>query len=193
MKTTHQRLQLLKDYLLEPNFLTKQSLGNEMSFYIFDYDPADELVVRQEVPDIFKFIEKNRPNIHFQIFDLYEIILSFFEKRGYMEKNFKVEGKVGSEKVIRKMQEGLKIATDRDEIIQYIRENLDKDAVIVLTGVGKAFPILRSHIVLNNMQSLLQEQSLIMLYPGKFENNTLNLFDIYHDDNYYRAFRIVER
>ena len=193
MKATHQRLQLLKDYLLEPNFLTKQSLGNEMNFYIFDYDPADELIVRQEVPDIFKFIEKNRSDIHFQIFDLYEIILSFFEKRGYMEKNFKVEGKVGSEKVIRKMQEGLKIATDRDEIIQYIRENLDKDAVIVLTGVGKAFPILRSHIVLNNVQSLLQEQSLIMLYPGKFENNTLNLFDIYHDDNYYRAFRIVER
>lgn len=100
---------------------------------------------------------------------------------------------MGSDKVIRKMQEGLKIATERDEIIQHIQDNLDPQAVIVLTGVGKSFPILRSHVILNSLQSILQNQSLLMLYPGKFENNTLKLFDIFHDDNYYRAFRIVER
>ena len=193
MKTTEERLEVLQERLLDPNFLENKSLGNEMSFYIFDYNPSDELLVRQEIPGIFEFIEKNKPDIHFQIFDLYEIILHFFEKRGYMEKNFKAELKVGSEKVIRKMQDGLKIATDRDEIIQYIRENLDTDAVVVLTGIGKSFPILRSHIILNSLQSLIQNQSLLMFYPGKFENNTLKLFDIYHDDNYYRAFRIVER
>uniref|UniRef100_UPI00359FCA15 DUF1788 domain-containing protein n=1 Tax=Jeotgalibaca porci TaxID=1868793 RepID=UPI00359FCA15 len=124
---------------------------------------------------------------------MYEIIVDFFEKRRYMEKNFKAEGKMGSDKVIRKMQEGLKIATERDEIIQHIQDNLDPQAVIVLTGVGKSFPILRSHVILNSLQSILQNQSLLMLYPGKFENNTLKLFDIFHDDNYYRAFRIVER
>lgn len=193
MKTTEERLEVLQERLLDPNFLENKSLGNEMSFYIFDYNPSDEWLVRQEIPGIFEFIEKNKPDIHFQIFDLYEIILHFFEKRGYMDKNFKAELKVGSEKVIRKMQDGLKIATDRDEIIQYIRENLDTDAVVVLTGIGKSFPILRSHIILNSLQSLIQNQSLLMFYPGKFENNTLKLFDIYHDDNYYRAFRIVER
>ncbi|UJF15585.1 DUF1788 domain-containing protein [Jeotgalibaca sp. MA1X17-3] len=95
MKTTQERLKVLQERLLKPNFLENKSLGNEMSFYIFDYDPSDELFVREETPDIFSFVEKNRPVIHFQVFDLYEIILSFFEKRGYMEKSFKVEGKVG--------------------------------------------------------------------------------------------------
>lgn len=193
MKSTEQRLQLLKESLLEPNFFQNKGIGNELSFYIFDYDPKDELTVRQEIPKLLSFVEKNRPSIHFQVFDLYEIILYFFEQRGYMEKNFKKEQKVGSEKVIQKMQEGLKIATERDEIIQYIKQHLETDAVVVLTGIGKAFPILRSHIILNSLQSVIQDQSVIMLYPGKFENNTLKLFDIYHDDNYYRAFRIVER
>ncbi len=193
MKVTMERLQLLQENLLQPNFFNKKGLGNEMSFYIFDYDPQDELLIRQEFPEILEHVEKNRPDIRFQTFDLYEIIVDFFEKRRYMEKNFKAEGKMGSDKVIRKMQEGLKIATERDEIIQHIQDNLDPQAVIVLTGVGKSFPILRSHVILNSLQSILQNQSLLMLYPGKFENNTLKLFDIFHDDNYYRAFRIVER
>lgn len=193
MKSTTERLQLLKESLLEPNFFQQKGLGNELSFYIFDYDPHDELLMRQEFPDLLAFVEKSRPDIQFQVFDLYDIIIHFFEQRGYMEKNFKKEQKIGSEKIIQKMQEGLKIATDRDEIIQYIKEHLNPDTVVVLTGVGKAFPILRSHVILNSLQSIIQEQSVIMLYPGKFENNTLKLFDIYHDDNYYRAFRIVER
>lgn len=193
MKSTDERLQLLKESLLEPNFFQHKGLGNELSFYIFDYDPKDELTIRKEIPKLLALIEKNRPDIHFQVFDLYEIIIEFFEKRNYMEKNFKKEQKVGSEKVTQKMQEGLKIATERDEIIQYIKERLDPASVIVLTGIGKAFPILRSHVILNSLQSIIQNQSLLMFYPGKFENNTLKLFDIYHDDNYYRAFRIVER
>ena len=193
MKSTIERMQLLKEILLEPNFFVQKGLGNELSFYIFDYDPKDELIVRQEMPNLLTFVGKNRSEIHFQVFDLYEIIVNFFEKRGYMEKNFIKEQKIGSEKIIQKMQEGLKIATERDEIIQYIKERIKPDAVLILTGIGKSFPILRSHTILNNLQSLLQDQSLIMFYPGKFENNTLKLFDIYHDDNYYRAFRIVER
>lgn len=193
MMETLQRINILKEKLLEPGFLKQKGLGNEMSFYIFDYDPKDELLVRQEIPDLFHYIEKNRPELRFQTFDLYDIILDFFEKRNYMEKNFKAEQKMGSERVIQKMQQGLKIATERDEIIDYISKHLDPDAVIVITGVGKSFPILRSHIILNNLQTIVQNRPLLMLYPGKYENNKLKLFDVYHDDNYYRAFRLVER
>lgn len=193
MRSTQERLKILQEKLMEPNFLQRQGLGSEMSFYIFDYDPKDEQLVRQEVPDLLSFVERSRPDIRFQIFDLYEIILHFFEKRNYMEKNFQAEQKLGSEKVIYKMQQGLKIATERDEIIQEIQEQLDPEAVVILTGIGKAFPILRSHIVLNNLQGIIQEKPVLMLYPGRFENNTLKLFDVFHDDNYYRAFRIVER
>ena len=59
MKATIERLQLLQENLLQPNFFNKKGLGNEMSFYIFDYDPQDELLIRQEFPEILEHVEKN--------------------------------------------------------------------------------------------------------------------------------------
>jgi hypothetical protein len=31
----------------------------------------------------------------------------------------------------------------------------------------------------------------VVFYPGKYTGQTLSLFDILTDDNYYRAFRLV--
>lgn len=193
MRTTQERLNILQEKLMSPNFLEKQGLGNEMSYYIFDYDPKDELLIRNAIPEMTAYITKHTRDRHFQEFNLYDIIIDFFEERNYMQKNFKAEQKMGSERVIEKMQQGLKIATERDVIINYIKEQLDEEAIILITGVGKAYPIIRSHVVLNNLQSIVTRKPMIMFYPGKFENNTLKLFDIFHDDNYYRAFQIVPR
>jgi len=193
MRTTQERLNILQEKLMSPNFLEKQGLGNEMSYYIFDYDPKDELLIRNAIREMTAYITKHTRDRHFQEFNLYDIIIDFFEERNYMQKNFKAEQKMGSERVIEKMQQGLKIATERDVIVNYIKEQLDDEAIILITGVGKAYPIIRSHVILNNLQSIVTRKPMIMFYPGRFENNTLKLFDIFHDDNYYRAFQIVPR
>lgn len=193
MRTTQERLNILQEKLMSPNFLEKQGLGNEMSYYIFDYDPKDELLIRNAIPEMTAYITKYTRDRHFQEFNLYDIIIDFFEERNYMQKNFKAEQKMGSERVIEKMQQGLKIATERDVIVNYIKDQLDHEAITLITGVGKAYPIIRSHVILNNLQSIVTRKPMIMFYPGKFENNTLKLFDIFHDDNYYRAFQIVPR
>ena len=193
MRTTQERLNILQEKLMSPSFLEKQGLGNEMSYYIFDYDPKDELLIRSAIPEMTAYITKHDRDIHFQEFNLYDIIIDFFDERNYMQKNFKAEQKMGSERVMEKMQQGLKIATERDVIVNYIKEQLDDEAIVLITGVGKAYPIIRSHVILNNLQSIVTGKPLIMFYPGKFENNKLKLFDIFHDDNYYRAFQIVPR
>lgn len=193
MRTTQERLNILQEKLMSPSFLEKQGLGNEMSYYIFDYDPKDELLIRNAIPEMTAYIAKHTRDRHFQEFNLYDIIIDFFDERNYMQKNFKAEQKMGSERVMEKMQQGLKIATERDVIVNYIKEQLDDEAIVLITGVGKAYPIIRSHVILNNLQSIVTGKPLIMFYPGKFENNTLKLFDIFHDDNYYRAFQIVPR
>jgi len=193
MRTTQERLNILQEKLISPNFLKKQGLGNEMSYYIFDYDPKDELLIRNAISEMTAYITKHTRDRHFQEFNLYDIIIDFFDERNYMQKNFEAEQKMGSERVIEKMQQGLKIATERDVIVNYIKEQLDDEAIVFITGVGKAYPIIRSHVILNNLQSIVTRKPLIMFYPGRFENNTLKLFDIFHDDNYYRAFQIVPR
>ncbi|GAB2497467.1 DUF1788 domain-containing protein [Alkalibacterium psychrotolerans] len=186
------RLDELNEKLSDPKILSNKGLGNEVGFYIFDYEPEDELVVRDAIPYIKKQIQKENPETKIQEFDLFDIVLAFFEERGYMDKNFKMEEKKGSEFLYDKMKKALKLATDNDWIVKYIQEHMDEDAMIFITGVGKAYPIIRSHTVLNNLQTVIEKKPLIMFYPGRYENGGLRLFSRFMDDNYYRAFKLIE-
>lgn len=186
------RLDELNEKLSDPKILSNKGLGNEVGFYIFDYEPEDELVVRDAIPYIKKQIQKDNPDTKIQEFDLFHIVLTFFEERGYMDKNFKMEEKKGSEFLYDKMKKALKLATDNDWIVKYISEHMDEDAMIFITGVGKAYPIVRSHTVLNNLQTVVEKKPLIMFYPGRYENGGLRLFSRFMDDNYYRAFKLIE-
>lgn len=186
------RLDELNEKLSDPKILSNKGLGNEVGFYIFDYEPEDELVVRDAIPYIKKQIQKENPGTKIQEFDLFDIVLAFFEERGYMDKNFKMEDKKGSEFLYDKMKKALKLATDNDWIVKYIGEHMDEDAMIFITGVGKAYPIVRSHTVLNNLQTVVEKKPLIMFYPGRYENGGLRLFSRFMDDNYYRAFKLIE-
>ena len=49
-----------------------------------------------------------------------------------------------------------------------IREKMDaKDFdVMFMTGVGEVFPYIRSHTVLNNLQSVAKEKPTVMFFPG---------------------------
>lgn len=192
MRSINIRLNELKEKLSDPKLLLNKGLGNEVGFYIFDYKPEQELIVRESIPMIKEGIEKENPQIKIQVFDLYDIVLDFFEQRGYMEKNFKMEQRKDSEFLYDKMRKALKLATDNDWIVKYIEENMDEEAMIFLTGVGKAYPIVRSHTVLNNLQTVVEKKPLILFYPGTYENGSLRLFSRFLDDHYYRAFKLIE-
>ena len=192
MRPINVRLNELREKLSDPKILLNKGLGNEVGFYIFDYEPEHELLVRESVPMIKEFIEKEHPDMKIQIFDLYDIVLDFFEQRGYMEKNFKMEQRKDSVFLYDKMRKALKLATDNDWVVEYIQEHMDEEAMIFLTGVGKAYPIIRSHTVLNNLQTVVEKKPLILFYPGTYENGSLRLFSRFLDDHYYRAFKIIE-
>ena len=63
--------------------------------------------------------------------------------------------------------------------------------VVMIAGVGRVFPYMRSHHVLNNLQHLFDDVPVVMLYPGQYNGQTLTLFERFTDDNYYRAFNLI--
>jgi hypothetical protein len=63
--------------------------------------------------------------------------------------------------------------------------------VLFLTGIGKVFPFMRSHIMLNIMQETFADIPIVVFYPGTFNGQELTLFDKFHDGNYYRAFNLL--
>jgi hypothetical protein len=67
--------------------------------------------------------------------------------------------------------------------------------VLFITGVGEVFPYIRSHTVLNNLQSTAKERPTVLFFPGEYIHSlehgaSLDLFGRLHDDKYYRAFNI---
>ena len=70
--------------------------------------------------------------------------------------------------------------------------------ILFLTGVGEVFPFVRSHTVLNNLQTVVSDKPMLMFFPGRYEQSetlgsALVLFSRLKDDQYYRAKNILEQ
>ncbi len=79
-----------------------------------------------------------------------------------------------------------------NEILAHIKNNTPSNSVVFLKGVGKCFPMLRSHKILNNLHQFIDDVPVIMFFPGKYDGQSLMLFSEIKDDNYYRAFKLVD-
>lgn len=192
MKDIYERIDEILPKITEPTFRENKGLGNEIGFYIFDYDPEYELLVRDRV----KFIKekaKSAYGLNIIEFDLYEIMLELLESKGYLKRNFEIEQKRGSEQVFNATKKALRLTLDNDLLVKYISERLDGSDIVFLTGIGKAWPIIRSHTVLNNLHRIVEKQPLVMFFPGNYDGGTLMLFNHLKDDNYYRAFQLIDK
>jgi len=193
VKTIYQRLDEIIQRITKESFRENTGLGNEIGYYIFDYEPRYEMLVREHVRFLKQKINDGDYGFHIKEFDLYEIMLELLETKGYLEKNFKMEQVKGSEFVFNATKKTLRLTEKDDLIIQYIRDRVVKGDVVFITGVGKVWPIIRSHTVLNNLHQVLDEVPVIMFFPGVYDGLELVLFEEIKDDNYYRAFKLVDR
>lgn len=190
--TLDERLNKLEIMIQKPSFRQNKGLGNEVGYYIFDYPAEKELLVRERVEFIRKKNEKSSDDFRVVVFDLYNIIIEILKDKGYLEKCYEFEKKKGFERITKSVGNMLRITSKDSLIVNYIRENTPDKAIVFLTGIGKCYPILRSHTVLNNLHQVIDNVPVVMFYPGKYDGQELVLFSEIKDDNYYRAFRLVE-
>ena len=173
--------------------LTKYGTANDLKFYIFDYNPKDEALVRKETK---KLLSLNPDIVEF---DLYEMMLEIIEEEGYMEDVLRMEPEYDKDLLLREVfQPLLSVEEEENAFLNMFKKKIPDDGskIVLITGVGKSFPIIRSHTILNNLQSIFRKNPVVMMYPGRYEiknSMTLRLFERLDDDNYYRAFPLVER
>ncbi len=193
MKSIYQRLDEIIPKITAPAFRQNRGLGNEIGYWIFDYPPQYELLVREHIELIKQKVNYSGSEVHVQEFDLYAIMLEILARRGYLAKNFEMEETKGSEFIFTATKKTLRLATDRDLIVQYMAEQVQPNDIVFITGVGKAYPIIRSHTVLNNLHKAIDQVPVVMFFPGSYDGLELVLFDEIKDDNYYRAFPLVDK
>lgn len=187
----NERLDKIWDRISDQDFLANRGVANEVRYYVFDYEPCDELIIRDRIKALKK---QNNPDADgFQIleFDLYEMVISILEEKGYIDKCVKFEEQKGMEYLYTAVTKMLRLTNDDNLIVNRILESTPENAVVFLTGVGKVFPFVRSHNVLNNLHQVLDSVPVIMFYPGTWNGQSLSLFGTITDGNYYRAFPLI--
>lgn len=168
-------------------FLRKEALGGEIPFFIAAYPAKEEIKVRDEIRMLKnKLSTKGIEVLEINLFDL---VCEILEEKGGVERMFRVEKAKGSEKFLRALQSSLNI---HEVLLPKIKQLIEESnaQVYFLTGIGLVFPYIRSHTVLNNLQSIAKDSPTITFFPGDYNGHTLNLFGLLKDDNYYRAFNI---
>lgn len=187
-----ERLDKAEEMIKKPSFRENKGLGNEVGYYIFDYPAEKELYVRERIEYIRKKNENSNDEYKVVVFDLYDITINILKEKGYLEKCYDFEKKRGFERITKAVGNMLRITSADSLIIQHIKENTPEKAVIFITGIGKSYPILRSHTLLNNLHQVIDNVPVVMFYPGNYDGQELVLFGEIKDDNYYRAFKLVD-
>ena len=190
------RLDRLKKKVHDPDFISSKRKANEVNCWVFDYPPQHEMVVRERLADIVKRNKKGLDSFQIFNFDLYDIIMDYLEEEGFIDQCEKYEEKYGIQQVAKSVKNVLRLSMEENLLTDYIKEHTPTDnAVVFLTGVGKCYPLLQATEILNkvlyNMPASYNKVPMIVFYPGTYTEQELILFNKIHEDNYYRAFRIV--
>ena len=184
-----QRLDNLLPSLQDPRLLSNRGIGNEIGFYIFDYEPEHEPLVQQHVARL-KLQLTSLNNLKVEEINLYYAILEILQGRRVLQKAFDLEATKGSAVLSKTIFPLLRPAL----VVDHIQKKLSgEEQLVFLTGVGASWPLLRSHTILNNLHPVLDRTPLVMFFPGSYDGQELRLFNTFKDDNYYRAFPLIPR
>lgn len=192
MLLLEEKLDRAEQIIYNPSFRKNNGLGNEIGYYIFDYPDDKELFVRERIENMRKKIRNPDDEYEIIVFDLYSIMIDILKEKGYLEKCYEFEKRNGFERITKSIGNMLRITSVDNLIIQRISKSTPEKAIVFITGVGKCYPILRSHTLLNNLHQVIDNVPVVMFYPGKYNGQELMLFGKIKDDNYYRAFKLVD-
>ncbi len=184
------------DHLLKlissDRFLQKQGLGNEVPFFICPFPPQRAREMEKLRIQLINKLEQH--GIRILDINLYDLAIELLQSRNIWDRIIETEKAVDKEQ-LKELLQG--VLDPQAHLVPAIAEKMAQAPfdVLFLAGVGEVFPYIRSHAVLNNLQSTAKDQPTVMFFPGDYTHSleggaSLDLFKRLHDDKYYRAFNI---
>ena len=190
-------------------FLLMRGLNNDLPFYICEYRAGEATKMQRLQRQLINTLQNlsvpalSGRGVKVLDINLYDLCIEL------------LRGREGSAEGSRLWDEILAVETDTEKdgllellqnvlsikeyLIPAIAERLQQTEfdVLFLSGIGEVFPYIRSHNVLNNLQSTAKTKPTVLFFPGEYRHSleqgaSLELFGLLHDDKYYRAFNIYE-
>ena len=192
------RLNLILPRVTDPAFLSSEGIGNEIACYIFDYPAQEELRVREHIQMMMDRFASHYSTLRILHLDLLDVVQAYLQKRGLFDKALKMQ-QSKSDAAVLKALEGTLAAEKLRDFIASEHNPADLD-LLLLSGVGSAWPMLRAHNLLNCLHTVTGQTPVVMFYPGIFDGTALRLFGRFAPNTskpghkpYYRAFTLVPR
>ena len=190
MSDFDERLNQILPRLTSKELLNNEGLSNEIGFWVFDYPPEFELDMRAFLVDVIEpALAKHHPPLRFATVNVFELAIGLLEERNLLDKAFAMQQTEGDDKTLESLRRVLKEDKLAERLVSRI--DVDNQDLVILSGVGSAYPILRTHTLLSALHPLMKDTPLLMLYPGKYDGYSFRLFNKMSEDHYYRAFRLV--
>ncbi len=185
-----ERINQILPRLTSPELLRNQGLGNEIGFWIFDYPAEFEIEMRDFLKEVVEpQLAKQSPPIKFASVNLFDTVIGILKERGHLEKACDLQQSKGDVELLRALRPMLQ----EDKLAKRLVEQTQSDTLdlLIVHGVGAVYPMLRTHTLLSALHPYMKETPLLMFYPGRYDGQSLKLFNKLSHDNYYRAFRLV--
>lgn len=186
------RFQHLFAVMSGQRFLKKQGLGNEVPFFICPFRPEETVEMERLQRQLVNRLEQ--AGVRILEINLYDLSIEILKERDIWNQILDMEESVSKEH-LKELLQG--VLDPEAHLIPAIATKLASTEfeILFLSGVGEVFPYIRSHNVLNNLQSTAKEKPTVMFFPGAYTHSlesgaSLDLFGKLHDDKYYRAFNI---
>ena len=190
-------------------FLQMKGLNNDLPFYICEFKAAEAIDMERLRRQLINTLESTPVDclggrgVKVLDINLYDLCIELLQAReGSTEGSrlwdeiLAIESDVEKDGLLELLQNVLGI---EEYLIPAIGERIQQSEfdVLFLSGIGEVFPYIRSHNVLNNLQSTAKDQPTLLFFPGEYRHSlehgaSLELFGLLHDDKYYRAFNIYE-
>lgn len=184
--------------LSNPDFIAMKGLSGEVPIFIHTYDATAEDAARQAATSLTSRLCNS--GISCLQIDLLDMILEQLADEGRLDRLIAKEVDFGRTKFFETMN-GLTDAKTR--LIPRLMQRLEaaQAKISILTGVGRVYPFLRTHTILESLQPAMMRQPLVLFFPGQYTQeqgigSQLRLFGslptppLYKP--YYRAFNLAQ-
>lgn len=145
MNKLMERLDSLRTLIQTPEFLEGKGLSNEVNIRIFCYDSRMEMAVRHFTE---KLVTDQNLSCHVLEYNLYRVFLSICDDKRIIDRIAQQEEKKGKQFLLDQMK---RMANNMAFVNKMQYEPHRKGDVLLITGVGEAFPFIRVHALLDAM------------------------------------------
>jgi hypothetical protein len=194
----HQNIANRSDHLYKvmssQQFLQMQGLNNEIPFFIFPFKPQEQDEIERMGKALIKKLELK--GVRILKINLYDLSLDLLKQRKILNQFIENEESYSKRDLLDDLQGVLDTSK---YLVPEISKRMSEKVfdILFITGVGEVFPYIRSHNLLNNLQSVATDHPTVLWFPGEYTftpegRSSLKLFTCLPDNAYYRAFNILD-